>query len=59
MNAQMFLGVVRHVLTSLGGVLIAKGYTDPTGLESIVGGICTGIGIIWSIYNKKSPKVKD
>lgn len=59
MNLQMILGFVRHVLTASGGVLIAQGYTDPAGLQSIVGGICTVLGVAWSMYQKKTNKPKD
>lgn len=59
MNLQMVLGFVRHILTAAGGVLIAQGYTDPAGLQSIVGGICTVVGVAWSMYQKKATKPND
>lgn len=59
MNLQMVLGIIRHLLTTAGGVLIANGYTDATGVQSIVGGICTALGVAWSMYHKKDPKVND
>jgi hypothetical protein len=48
------LGIVRHILTLLGGALMAKGYGDQADIEMLVGGLVAVIGATWSIYEKRS-----
>jgi hypothetical protein len=47
------LGFIRHALTAAGGALVAKGYIDSTGLESVIGGLITAVGAAWSAYDKR------
>lgn len=54
MNTDIILGIVRHVLTGLGGALVAKGVIGATMLEPTVGAVMTIIGVLWSIYSKKA-----
>lgn len=54
MNIDVILGIVRHLLTTFGGVLVTKGITDSTHLEAAVGGIIAIIGVIWSIVKNKN-----
>jgi len=56
MNKQQVLGIVRHVLTFGAGFLIAKGKLEPGAAESLIGGLLTVIGGVWSII---SPEKKD
>jgi hypothetical protein len=53
MNPQIIGGILRHVLTTAGGALVAKGLTDSAGVEAIVGGLLAIFGVIWSITHKK------
>lgn len=53
MNKDTLLGLVRHVLTFAGGFAVAKGWTDTVGLETIVGGLVTVIGGVWSAWDKR------
>jgi hypothetical protein len=53
MNKETILGIVRHILTTAGGVLVTKGVTDDSNAQAIVGGIIAAIGVIWSIVQKK------
>lgn len=46
-------GLIRHVLTGVGGVLIAKGFMDDATLQSIIGGTLAVVGVIWSLFNKR------
>jgi hypothetical protein len=55
MNQSVILGIVRHVLTTAGGVLITKGVTDNAGVEAIVGGLVAAVGVVWSIFAKRNP----
>jgi hypothetical protein len=54
MNKQQILGIVRHVLTTVGGVLITKGLTDQAGLEALIGGLVALVGVIWSVLSKRA-----
>jgi hypothetical protein len=57
MNKEQVLGIVRHVLTFGGGILMAKGFADEALAEEIVGGLIAVIGGTWSIVVKvKSEK---
>lgn len=53
MVKEQVLGVVRHVLTFAGGILIMKGLIDESQQAEIIGGVCGLIGTIWSIVAKK------
>jgi hypothetical protein len=53
MNIDVILGIVRHLLTTFGGVLVTKGITDATHLEAAVGGIIAIIGVVWSVVKNK------
>jgi hypothetical protein len=46
------LGIVRHILTFVGGVLITKGLIDESAIMEITGAIVGLVGAIWSIIEK-------
>jgi hypothetical protein len=46
-------GIVRHVLTAVGGSFVAKGYIVQSELELAAGAIATIVGVIWSAYSKR------
>ncbi len=52
MNKEQVLGIVRHTLTFVGGILIMKGLVDETTVTEIVGGVVTLAGTIWSVIEK-------
>lgn len=54
MGKDQILGVVRHLLTFVGGFLVTKGIVDEGLLVEIVGGITTVVGAVWSVWAKKS-----
>ena len=56
MNLEQVLGIVRHSLTFIGGMLIMKGTIDSTEWAELSGSLIAVIGGIWSIVvkNKKS-----
>ena len=56
MNKSMILGIVRHGLTTAGGVLVSKGVIDDAGWSEAVGAIVTLIGVGWSIWEKHQAK---
>ena len=45
-------GMVRHVLTSLGGLMVMLGYTDEMTMATVVGAIMTLVGFVWSWKSK-------
>jgi hypothetical protein len=54
MNKEQVLGLVRHILTFAGGIILTKGLIDESLYAELVGGITTLIGTVWSVLNKKS-----
>lgn len=52
MNKEQFLGILRHTLTFVGGILVTKGLIDETLTSEIIGGIITLAGAVWSITSK-------
>ena len=53
MSSEVWMGFFRHMLTMLGGVLIAKGWLDESAMPELVGAVMTLVGFIWSWSNKK------
>ena len=49
-------GLIRHLLTTVGGSLVAKGYIGESELELTAGAIATLIGVIWSAIAKRRKK---
>lgn len=53
MTPEIIGGLVRAILSALGGILVTKGWLDNGTLETIIGGTVTVIVAIWSILAKK------
>jgi hypothetical protein len=53
LTKDQLLGIVRHSLTFIGGILIMKGLVDEALFTEISGGVLTLTGAVWSIINKK------
>ena len=53
LTKEQILGIVRHALTFIGGIVVMKGLGDETLVTEIIGGAMTLTGAIWSIINKK------
>ncbi len=53
MKLEILLAVVRHMLTGLGGVLVAKGWADDSQISEAAGALCTLIGFGWSLWHKR------
>ena len=53
MNESMIGGLVRHLLTTAGGALVAKGVIAATAVEPIIGGLMALFGVAWSLWRKK------
>lgn len=50
---EKVLGLVRHALTFVGGLVVAKGLLDESLVVEVIGGLMTLVGSIWSISSKK------
>ena len=53
---DQILGLVRHGLTFVGGLVVAKGLVDESTATEIIGGLMTLVGAVWSIVNKTPKK---
>jgi len=53
LTKEQILGIVRHALTFVGGIVVMKGLVDETLVTELIGGAMTLTGTIWSIINKK------
>ena len=53
MNKDQVLGILRHVLTFMGGFLVVRGIADESLVQELIGGLSTLVGAIWSIVAKK------
>jgi hypothetical protein len=52
MTKEQILGIARHALTFIGGILIMKGIVDEGTWTEVSGGALTLAGTIWSIIDK-------
>lgn len=52
MNKDQKLGVIRHVFTFVGGILLAKGLVDESLLTDMVASIMVLVGGFWSVLAK-------
>ena len=53
MNTAVILGIVRHLLTGLGGAVVAQGWASEEMVTQGIGAIVTLAGLAWSILDKK------
>ena len=53
LTREQVLGILRHTLTFIGGIVIAKGLIEEAVVSEIIGGVLTLTGAIWSIVAKK------
>ena len=50
---EQILGLVRHGLTFIGGILVAKGLTSEGQVMDMVGMLMTFVGTLWSVLSNK------
>ena len=53
MSQEQIFGVIRHVFTAVGGIVIAQGYISDSMYTELTGAILALAGVIWSIVAKK------
>jgi len=54
MNKEQILGLVRHILTFAGGLVVARGLASDELMSELIGGLMTVVGAGWSILSKKT-----
>jgi len=47
LTKEQVLGIVRHTLTFVGGIVVMKGLVDEATVTEIIGGVMTLTGTIW------------
>jgi hypothetical protein len=53
MKKEQILGIARHALTFIGGILVTKGLFDEATWAELSGTAITLAGLIWSVIAKK------
>lgn len=53
MNGQQIQGIVRHILTTLGGSLVTAGVVTEGQLETLIGALVIVGGVAWSCWQKR------
>lgn len=53
MNKEEILGLVRHALTFVGGVLVTKGLLEAGLMQDAIGAVMTLTGVVLSVFNKR------
>ncbi len=53
MEKEQLLGIARHVLTIIGGALVAKGVIDESSAKELIGIGLSITALIWSVRSKK------
>lgn len=52
MQVTMLLGLIRHLLTLVGGIMVSKGWLSSDTLDIIIGAILAVAPTIWSTTEK-------
>ena len=52
MTKEQKLGIIRHVLTFVGGILLAKGLVDESLLTDMIASVMVLVGGFWSVLAK-------
>lgn len=56
MTKEQILGLIRHILTTLGGSGIALGSATQDEITAIVGGVVALVGVVWSYLAPEKKK---
>ena len=52
------LGIIRHALTFVGGVLVTQGVLDDAMFMELFGAVMTLVGGVWSVVDKAKPEAE-
>jgi hypothetical protein len=50
---EQILGIVRHALTFVGGILVMKGLITDASSQEIIGSAISLVGLVWSVISKE------
>lgn len=53
MTREQILGIVRHALTFIGGIILTKGLASEATVTELIGCTMTLVGGVWSIIKNK------
>lgn len=54
MNPTIIAATIRHILSAIGGILVAKGWIDENAMAEIISGSAVvGATLIWSLWQKR------
>ena len=53
MTGEQIQGLVRHLLTTLGGFAVAAGHIDNETMLAAAGAVATIVGVVWSFMAKR------
>jgi len=54
MSKEQVLGIVRHALTLVGGILIMRGIATETITQEAIGAVVAAVGAVWSVIKNKA-----
>ena len=54
MNKEQIMGIIRHTLTFVGGILVIKGVISEGVSQEVIGAVMTAVGAVWSIIKNKT-----
>lgn len=54
MTKEQVMGIVRHALTFVGGILIVKGLAEEGMVTEAIGAVVTAVGAVWSVIKNKT-----
>jgi hypothetical protein len=52
LTKEQVIGIIRHGLTFVGGILIMKGIIDESTSQEIIGSAISLVGLVWSVVDK-------
>lgn len=58
MTKEQIFGILRHTMTAVGGILIAKGFIGDVAWTELTGAALTLVGVVWSIVDKQKKTAK-
>ncbi len=51
---EIVAGLIRHALTTLGGMLVGAGYVTSDEWTTIAGALAVFVGVVWSVISKRA-----
>lgn len=57
MNKEQVLGIIRHILTAAGVILVYKGIVDDGTVLAVIGAVTSAVAGIWSLFDKTEANV--